>query len=316
MTPRQRLPSIVLFGLLTLASWLALTAPDAAHAEATSSGHDPSITGNLECSECHTQDGWTIRNDGSTGGFDHSRTGFPLTGRHDQIACVGCHRADKVLTRQCSGCHVDTHRGERGTACDNCHSARNWQDVSAIELHRMTQLPLTGMHVLAPCTSCHRRLDEQQFTVPANCFACHADDYRRQDVHPLHTGNPNDPTQPPLPRDCALCHRATGWRPAFPPVSFTFRMTSSALRSAPEPKAARPEMTLEARRQHDLRFLISSGRHRGLDCSDCHPNPATPRRVLCTGCHAHTTTRLTQTHRRIGAVGTRCVDCHLGGRLR
>ncbi len=308
-------PSAALLLLVTQAALLAFAMPEGAHAESASDAHHPSITRDLDCAECHTQDGWAIRNDGTQAGFDHSRTGFPLTGRHDLVACVGCHRADKVLTRECSGCHADNHRGRLGTSCDKCHSAQNWQAVSAIASHRLTRLPLTGMHALTPCTSCHRRLDEQQFTVPANCFACHADDYRRPDIHPSHTGDPNDPTQPPLSRDCAQCHRATGWSPAFPPASFTFRM-SSALVGAPTGAKSRSPLSFEARRQHDLRFLISSGRHRGLECSECHPSPSAPRRVQCTGCHAHNAQLVARNHRKIGPVGTRCVDCHVGGRVR
>ena len=68
-----------------------------------------SITEGIDCGNCHTPASWQMTG-GKTGqGFDHSRTGFPLTGRHDSAACNQCHSGERRVTRDCSNrlecCH-------------------------------------------------------------------------------------------------------------------------------------------------------------------------------------------------------------------
>ncbi|MEZ4226122.1 MAG: cytochrome c3 family protein [Polyangiaceae bacterium] len=263
------------------------------------SPHSASITKGLDCSTCHTPASWRLLPGSSSGGgFDHAVTGFPLTGRHRQTACTSCHTGDRKITRECIGCHEDSHRGRLGHACDRCHSSRSFQDVRALEKHRGTRLPLTGMHALVECSECHQRSAQGVWSgAPADCYACHARDYRRTDIHPLHVGAAG---QPALPKNCADCHRPTGWTPVFVPANFQFRLSQSAL--APS--------------THELSFPIRVGRHRGLDCGDCHVALAAPRLVRCTGCHAHGAAKLARTHRRVGPVRERCVSCHRGGRIR
>jgi hypothetical protein len=283
---------------ITLAALVALAEPGSG----SMSPHPESITQGLDCSACHTTSGWDLLGGAPSGqsGFDHSRTGFPLTGRHRNAACTDCHNGKRKVTRDCAGCHRDSHRQRLGQACDSCHSAQSWHSVRAIERHRRTRLPLTGMHALADCTECHRRAGDNQWTgVPANCFACHANDYRRPDVHPRHTGTPGDPTAQPFSRDCTECHRATGWIPAVISTK-TFAVTQG----------------LMSRRAHDARFPISFGKHRTATCGNCHTSLARPRIVRCDGCHAHSPVRLKQQHRRIAGPARSCLGCHPGGARR
>ncbi len=263
--------------------------------------HRGSVTEGLDCSACHTPASWkTVGAASGQSGFDHSRTGFPLTQRHVTVPCAGCHRSDQQITRQCSGCHADAHLGELGASCDNCHSAATWYQTEAFARHRQTRLPLTGMHALVECRDCHQRTADRAWTASAaDCFACHADDYRRPDIHPLHVGVPGDPEQPPFSRDCAQCHRATGWLPVF--VDTGLVSIGLALTSA---------------RAHDRLFPLSHGPHRGADCSSCHLSPATPRAVRCNGCHAHAEFKLREQHRDVAAFGAACLVCHPGGSVR
>ncbi len=315
----SRLPSSLLVCASLLGAALSLAAPSDKPAKKSSpaasaakparkkpqpttkqkSPHRASITKGLDCSTCHTPSSWRLMPGGSSGGgFDHAVTGFPLSGRHQQTACTACHTGERKITRQCVGCHEDSHRRRLGQNCDRCHSARSFRDVRAIEQHRRTRLPLTGMHALADCSECHQRSSQGQFSgAPADCYACHVSDYRRTDIHPLHVGAAG---QPAFPKECAQCHRATSWAPAFVPASFQFRLTQSPL----------------ATRSHDLSFPISVGKHRGLECGDCHVALEAPRLVRCTGCHSHNPVRVAQQHRRMGPVRERCVHCHRGGRAR
>ncbi len=271
------------------------------------------ITAELDCSACHSQESWKqlAGLSAKSGGFDHGRTGFPLTGQHALAGCTDCHQADRTITRDCSGCHQDAHGRRLGQNCGGCHSSRGWFDTRAIARHRMSRLPLTGVHALLDCSECHQRTatasGEFQW-VPSDCYSCHSDQYRSPNIHPSHLGVPGDPTQPPFPRDCALCHRANGWIPAFVETTFfgtRFNSASSALR-------------VEIR--HDAAFVISRGPHRDAQCGDCHFSTTRPAAVTCGGCHAHNSVALTKQHPGVllgaAAQGGRCLSCHPGGSRR
>ncbi len=290
---------------LAVAAILALTAPIGWSAPGVADGAPPrghgSITDGVDCSTCHSSSGWKTLVAGQPGeGFDHSRTGFPLGGRHRQQPCVGCHNATRKISRQCAACHVEPHQGRLGQQCDRCHSADDWSATSAIAEHARTRLPLTGMHALAECSDCHLRVAERRFgAVPSDCYACHARDYLRDDIHPRHVGVAGDPTRPPFPRDCAFCHRANGWSPAL----FAANTASSQA------------LGLRAPADHELRFAIRSGPHRGADCGACHGPSGSMRDVRCTGCHAHRPAALRAAHASLGSVprGRGCLSCHRGG---
>jgi hypothetical protein len=299
---RSARATLLLLASLTLAVVAGLLVPEVSRAAPQPlRRHRASLTAGLDCSACHTPDSWKSMSTGSgSSGFDHSRTGFPLSQRHASVPCAGCHRSDRAITRQCSGCHTDAHAGQLGAGCDGCHSAAGWYQTTAAARHRQTRLPLTGMHALTDCRDCHQRTADNTWSgVPADCFACHEADYRRSDIHPLHVGVAADPAQPPFPRDCAQCHRATGWLPAF--VRSEVLSVGLALR-APE--------------QHDRYFPLSQGPHRGVDCANCHGSAAAPGAVRCTGCHAHDEVKLRQDHPGMAAIGSACLVCHPGGRRR
>ena len=262
-----------------------------------------SFTDDMPCSACHTTAGWRAKGATNSDGkkFDHSTTGFPLTGEHIHTPCVGCHDASQTIKRACASCHEDFHRGRLSQACDHCHSSAGWKLTRPIDLHRLTRFPLTGMHVLADCSECHRRASEERFTdAPVACFGCHEKDYRRAGIFPVHAGTA---TTAPLPRDCSLCHRAVAWVPATGVASLATGGVKSALQIAPP--------------NHDLRFPISFGVHRTATCADCHASQAAPRAVRCIGCHTHDPARLMQQHREpVATDGAACLSCHLGGARR
>jgi hypothetical protein len=296
-------------GCWAFALGVALLLGPPVHADGTGTalgGHD-SITEGLDCATCHDARSWkTLSDTTQGGGFDHARTGFPLTGRHGQEPCTGCHRADEKISRECSSCHADTHQRKLGQDCASCHSSQSWLSVRAIERHRLTRLPLTGMHALADCTECHTRTSDVQWSgVPANCFACHEDEYRRPGLHPVHIGRAGKTPSAPFSRDCASCHRTTGWSPAFVTAdSLKAGVTASGLSRAPA--------------GHELAFPIAHGPHRSATCDDCHTSETTPRAVRCTGCHAHNPLRLRALHQGTRAALTdgSCLGCHAGGAAR
>jgi hypothetical protein len=301
MMRRARMTPLLCLSLVA-AVLLALLEPGFSAAAPSVLSHRRSVTAGLDCGACHTTASWkSVAVASGKTGFDHSRTGFPLTQRHVNAPCAACHDGKRQITRQCTGCHVDAHAGQLGSACDGCHSAGGWYQTEAFARHRQTRLPLTGMHALVECRDCHERTGERQWTsVAADCFACHEADYRRPDIHPLHVGVPGDPAQPPFPRDCAQCHRATGWLPVF--------VDTTALAGA--------SLALASGRAHDRLFPLSHGPHRGADCQSCHVSPSAPQQVRCSGCHAHSEKKLLEQHRGVVAFGGACTSCHPGGSVR
>jgi hypothetical protein len=276
---------------------------------ASSGGTGRSFTDVIPCSACHSTTAWKSKNaegDDKDVKFDHSTTGFPLTGEHIHAPCAACHNAKRAVKRACISCHEDFHRGRLLQSCDSCHSPAGWRVTQPLEIHRMTRFPLTGMHVLADCTECHVRASEHRWTdAPIECFACHENEYRRPDLRPVHVGTA---TTAPLPRDCSLCHRAMAWVPA----------TATSMGSTSSPLTGRASLGGRAPLPgHDLKFPIAFGAHRSATCEDCHASLALPRAVRCIGCHAHDPVRLMQQHQRpVATDGASCLTCHPGGARR
>ncbi|ACY13091.1 cytochrome c3 family protein [Haliangium ochraceum] len=296
------LAGLALCALVIAGPGARAVADDQAPAATTKvSPHDRSLIGERDCSECHTPAGWSLSGDG--GGFDHAQTGFPLTGTHASVQCIDCHVGNRTITRDCSNCHRDAHQGRLGIQCDQCHNTRNFRDTRAIERHRRTRLPLTGVHAVLPCSSCHirtagRSSGRTYAPVPATCFSCHEKDYR-SDIHPVHQGDANDPSLAQFPRDCEACHRPIAWSPAVL-----------------DPRSLQRLSTVQqSLRDHDRHFPLSFGKHRGARCESCHLTTANPRLLTCTGCHNHSPARLRMSHqgKAVASDAAGCLRCHPGG---
>jgi predicted CXXCH cytochrome family protein len=144
-----------------------------------------------------------------TAHFDHSKTGFPLTGTHMTVECVTCHVNGRLqgTPRQCVGCHNGTvapgmpanHIPAQTTACDTCH--RNSISFAGAPMNHagitsnctachngqtfygVTPVSKPAAHVAigqADCVSCHRSYVSfagAAFVHPTNssgqCYSCH-----------------------------------------------------------------------------------------------------------------------------------------------
>ncbi len=91
-----------------------------------------------DCTLCHDTSGF--ENDF----FNHSTTGYTLTGAHTTVNCTGCHTNDryKGTPRDCYSCHEDDYRDaddheENPTDCELCHTTNSWE-------HSTFRLPRTG----------------------------------------------------------------------------------------------------------------------------------------------------------------------------
>lgn len=285
----------------------ALVVSSHVHAQnqpAKAASSSSNFTQGVDCVSCHSTTTWkqnTMGASGGASGFDHDKTHFPLRGQHRFVGCVNCHKPNQKIKTACVSCHQDPHQSRLGRMCESCHSTRAWNETRALEMHRRTRFPLSGMHVLADCTQCHQRRGEREWSFPpADCYACHENDYKRPGLLPSHVGAAG---QVPFPRDCSICHRPAGWRPAKRDA-VPLRTQAFTLGQAPP--------------DHDATFRISSGFHQGAACTTCHLSAEVPRMVRCDGCHAHDAPSLTRAHKGkpVPTSGQACLSCHPGGMAR
>jgi predicted CXXCH cytochrome family protein len=146
------------------------------------------------CKICHNENRW---DDVS---FDHSNTGFILTGAHINQTCRACHLVKDSngaiirgsggmlkqkfsgLSKNCTDCHTDKHFRQfekNGTTnCTECHDTKDWK---ASEFnHNNAAFRLDGKHINVPCGKCHKPQQEgNSFYVKYKlkvftCESCHS----------------------------------------------------------------------------------------------------------------------------------------------
>jgi hypothetical protein len=177
------------------------------------------------CSNCHTTSGWTAA-------FNHSTTGFTLTGMHvspTPTPCASCHYGPapySLSSAACYNCHVDvwtkTSTGAYGpnvpnhiTAafpqdCSICHSTSNW--TTATFNHNTTAFPLTGAHATLACATagCHTGANAYSGTLPTTCDGCHDALYLSTATTVFVPPAPNHVALA-YPKTCESCHNTTAW---------------------------------------------------------------------------------------------------------
>ncbi len=231
-----------------------------------------------DCSICHTTSGWTPAS------FDHSKTGFALTGAHASLQCVACHANNNFtgLSATCVSCHLNNYNSTTNpnhkasgfpTDCAVCHTTSAWQPASFD--HSKTAFPLTGAHVSVPCASCH--INGVYAGTPTDCYSCHQKDYTS-------VTNPNH-VAAHFPTTCGTCHTTASW------LGATFNHTW---------------------------FPIYSGTHAGkwMTCNDCHVNPSNYATFSCITCHTHDKSVTDPHHTGVAGysyTATSCYSCHPTG---
>jgi hypothetical protein len=223
------------------------------------------------CDACHGSESWSQIEPGR---FDHARTRFPLTGRHREVGCAGCHTAGPggslrfadTPFQGCASCHRDPHAGRLGARCATCHDTAGWHRVSTDRFdHSRTRFPLRGRHAEVACRSCHaegRRL----VLAHARCQDCHADRHAGQLAVRADQGR------------CESCHDVEG----FTAVRFTVE-------------------------DHARTAYPLSGAHLAVPCDGCHREvPLERLRALGFGKGKAPPGRTEQ----LRFASTRCGECH------
>jgi hypothetical protein len=257
------------------------------------------------CATCHSTSGWqrVQRAD-----FDHSRTGYPLEGRHVSVACDKCHRAreTKQLAHQhCTDCHQDAHFGQLASrpdrgACESCHDVAGFTPARfGIEEHQKTTYPLAGAHLAVACNSCHTTVsaDELRRTpgvtvtrgasgrsprlrfASTRCAACHRDVHQGDLDRWVKAGG------------CESCHNGESWRRAtFDHAKTRFALVAGHARA----RCGECHKKVEVGTPRERVGFAGTP----LACEKCHGDPHRGQfqaggkaAVACERCHAATTLR-------------------------
>jgi hypothetical protein len=227
------------------------------------------------CETCHDTVVWT------NGKFDHTTTGWALTGTHATTPCAQCHVNGnyKLTNTACVACHQTDYNTALTpvnhvalafpTTCQNCHDTVVWTNGKFD--HASTGWPLTGMHATIACNLCH--VNNNYTLNNTNCVTCHLTDYNG-------TTNPNH-TAAHFPQTCQTCHDTSNW------LNATFNHTY---------------------------FPTNHGNANGV-CTTCHTNSSDYAVFSCTNCHTKTQTDSNHSGVR-GYVynSINCYSCHPSGK--
>ena len=146
--------------------------------------NDPTHTAanfSTSCATCHTTVSW------AGVAYNHSTTGWPLTGAHIPLDCNACH-GDNVFhgkSTLCYACHVNDYNGTNNpghaaagfpTACDQCHTTTTW--AGATFNHDQSWFPIySGRHagVWSTCATCHiNAANYAQFSCTNGCHSANS----------------------------------------------------------------------------------------------------------------------------------------------
>jgi len=195
--------------------------------------------GGAECAGCHTTAGFTPTTFGVAA---HGETRFALEGRHQAVACSGCHAGKRPRTdfrvgkQACADCHDNPHgnqfaREMQQGGCASCHAPRGWGEPTIDH----SSWPLTGAHGRTACARCHGAVGKggaakaaEYRGIPRACEGCHED---------IHAGQFR--TSEPV-KACSGCHATD--------------------------RFALPAFDHEGKTGYAI-----DGKHRAVKCAGCHP---------------------------------------------
>jgi hypothetical protein len=269
-----------------------------------------------DCTRCHNVQDWKQANQ-----FDHSKTKYPLTGAHAQVACEKCHfptgpektvKYTGIKFDGCIDCHTDPHKGAFKGTCESCHTTASWKKVNMTNQqfdHSKTKYPLLGMHAKVGCDQCHMGGDFKKQLAFAQCVNCHnPDPHKGQFVARASKG------------ECAECHNVDGWKPSLfgvkehvisrYPLEGKHAAVACDKCHTPAGKDTLYNVKFAActdchQDAHDKQFAAAPYQNR---CEDCHTVKDFHRSTFTIAKHKKSRYPLTGAHVAVG-----CADCHKAG---
>lgn len=241
-----------------------------------------------QCASCHSEHNGRnfdmIRFDEKK--FNHSLTGYPLTGAHIKIDCRQCHKPDNIvdlnlkkrketylgLKQDCNSCHEDKHQKTLGNDCARCHVTEAFKPASRFS-HDRTDFALNGKHKLVQCIECHKveirnGSNFQKFAGIGfkNCNSCHIDPHKNN-----------------LGTNCKECHSEQSFNSLINLGKFN----------------------------HSRTLFQLKGKHKQINCNECHKLDVAATRLFqdrkgilnenCNVCHK-------DPHDQ--KFGLNCIECH------
>lgn len=221
------------------------------------------------CQSCHNTSGWKkVSLQAVNERFDHSKTKFPLEGKHGSVGCAQCHAngdfKKPLVFQKCMDCHKpDAHSGQfakrqDGGECASCHTVQGWKPSTfTVKEHAGSEYPLQGKHARLECGQCHiPKGKDTLFKVKfERCTDCHADKHEGQFA------------AAPYFNACARCHNLEAYKPS------TFSLA-----------------------KHKETHFVLTGGHMAVPCAECHkesaelqPKPTAIyhwKTLNCTSCHS------------------------------
>ncbi len=214
------------------------------------------------CDSCHTTLTW--KKSSFTTTFDHSKTNYPLLGKHLDVPCLTCHEGGDFKTpiahNACADCHKPNPHGGQflkradGGRCEACHTVQGWSPSTfSVADHAKTGFPLIFPHAAVQCAACHTPAGkETRFKIKyALCVDCHKDEHEGQFAGA------------PWRNRCEQCHNGA-----------SFKISNYSLE------------------KHQKSSFPLTGGHEAVACNECHKplsgTKVTPyhfSQLSCTSCH-------------------------------
>ncbi len=301
--------------------------------------HSSSDIKSKECALCHSDHHGKkfqiIRFD--TEKFNHSLTGFTLSGAHSKKKCIDCHNSKNIniqkikdkkftylgLNISCKNCHADYHQNTLSANCLNCHGVESFKPASKFN-HVNAKFKLTGKHKSVECVKCHQTetvngIKFQKFTgLPfKSCTNCHTDIHKNQ-----------------FGQNCIQCHSEESFHDIKGIKNFDHTKTKYKLEEK--------HLVVPCKSCHKNKYTTSLKYQKCNDChTDYHKNQFAKEGVSpdCSVCHntsgfvnfsytieqhnqsifalqgAHLATPCFSCHKKeekwtFRDIGKRCIDCH------
>jgi len=217
--------------------------------------HQKTLSSN--CSDCHDAEKFKPASK-----FDHQKAKFQLAGKHQQVACIDCHKTTLkngqkfqdfkgVKAVNCTKCHEDVHNNKFGQNCAECHNNESFTVVAGLKNfdHSKTNFKLEGKHQKVTCKSCHKeRLTT--YLKYQRCTDCHTDYHNKQFAK-----NGVSP-------DCSACHSVKG----FTEFSYAIEQHNVGIFPLNGAHLATPCFACH-KKQEKWKF-----KEIGKICKDCHEN--------------------------------------------